>query len=84
MTHKRFNKAVIVLHVSGPHQEEESKPLLVDCLDGIEQSIYNVLARLRDFYNLRNAHTEERERTYVFILHKELNTAIIVSEVAKN
>lgn len=61
--------------------KEDGKPLILDCLEGIDKSIYNVLVRLRDFYNERNAGKEERERTYVFVCHKQLDTAIIVSAV---
>lgn len=64
---------------SDPFADKAGEPLLVDCLDGLETSIENVLKRLRDYYNVRNVDKEERERTYVFVCHKQLDTAIIVS-----
>ena len=69
--------------VGRENPEDKEKPLLVDCLLGIEQSIFNVLIRLRDYYDLTNVESQERERTYIFMLHKELNTAIIVSRNIK-
>ena len=57
---------------------EEEAPLLVDCLTGIEEALGNVLVCLRNYYNVKNRDSEERERTYVFMLHRQLNTAIIV------
>lgn len=58
--------------------DDDAEPFLVDCLGGIEASIFNVLVRLRDYYGVANASKTERERTYIFIVHAKLETAIIV------
>jgi len=53
-------------------------PLMEDCLLGIQLSIYHILVRLRDHFNVKNANTLERERCYMTLCHEKLETGIKV------
>lgn len=64
-----------------PDPEDDNvyeNPLMEDCLLGIEQSIYNILVRLRDVFDKTNANAVERERCYITLCHSKLDTGIKV------
>jgi hypothetical protein len=58
-----------------PNQLNEH-PLVEDCLLGIEQSVTNILIRLRDFFARTNKSSEEKERCYLTLCHHRLEAGI--------
>jgi hypothetical protein len=63
-------------HADLPPQLE--KPLIEDCLAGIENSILKVLEKLKDYFNNINHNQMVRERCTISVIHQNLETAIRV------
>lgn len=51
--------------------------LLISCRNGIQQAIHKILIHLRDYYNEKNAEAQERERCFLTICQRNLQTGII-------
>jgi hypothetical protein len=51
-------------------------PLLEDCLQGIEQSVSNILQKLKDFFARENKNPEKKQRCYLTLCHRMLDTGI--------
>jgi hypothetical protein len=72
----KHDEANLKEEIKKPNSTNLEKPLMEDCLDGIDQSVYKVLEKLRDFYDHENSNDEIRERCYVTVCHKSLDTGI--------
>lgn len=70
------------LHVIPTTKKDADKtPLVLECLQSIEECLASILKKLRAFYNERNAHADDRERCYVTICHEKLKTGIKVGKI---
>jgi hypothetical protein len=56
--------------------EQLEQPLMEDCLSGIDQSIVNVLTKMRSHYDVQHADDETRERCYITVTHSSLRYGI--------